>query len=142
SNGDDHLGGGSRFGKTGIACASASCWGMGAQRRKVRSWRATDSGIEVLAQAACDGLLVLDELGQGKPSAVGDVIYLLGDGGRKARMGPNGKLRDDDTPSRLVFLSTGEMSVDSMLKQGRRNAMAGMAMRLVEIAADAGAGLG
>ena len=105
------------------------------------SWRTTDNAAEALARGACDTLLTLDEIGQAPAHVVEALAYLLGNQRGKARMRRDATARASLT-WRLLFLSTGELGLAARLAEGGKRAMAGQAVRVVEIPADAGAGLG
>ena len=68
----------------------------------------------------CDGLLILDEIGQVDGKVVGDCAYMLANGqekGRSTRGGLNRRLRT----WRLLFLSSGERTLaDHMADAGKR----------------------
>jgi uncharacterized protein (DUF927 family) len=135
-NGGFHLHGGSSIGKTTTLHVGRSVWGT-----PLGSWRTTDNGAEGLARASCDTLLPLDEIGQGDPKAVEAMAYLLGNGQGKQRAHRDGTARAAAT-WRILFLSTGELSLEGKLAEGGRRAMAGQAVRCLEIPADAGRGYG
>ncbi len=141
-----HFRGASRVGKTTALRVAASVWGgspgSGAAGY-IRQWRATDNAMEGLALAQSDTLLPLDELGQADARGVGDTAYLLASGQGKARSDRAGGLR---APARfrVLFLSTGELSLGDKIAEGGpgRRVKAGQEVRLVDIPADAGKGLG
>jgi uncharacterized protein (DUF927 family) len=122
---------------------SRSVWGGGNTPEYVRKWRATDNGLEAIAAAHCDTLLLLDEIGQATSETVGAVAYMLASGAGKSRAGRHGEGR---APAewRCLFLSTGEISIaDKLAEDGRtRRLMAGQAVRIVDLPADPGAGHG
>jgi uncharacterized protein (DUF927 family) len=137
-----HLVGQAQRGKsTALRCA-ASVWGApdGAQPF-VRTWRATANGLEGLAAQSNDGLLCLDEIGEAEPREVGPCAYLLGNGSAKARAGRDGRARPAAS-WRLLFLSTGEKALATIMAEARAHAAAGQEIRLVDISADAGHGMG
>ncbi|WP_428484906.1 DUF927 domain-containing protein [Rhodopila sp.] len=139
-----HFRGSSRVGKTTALRVAASVWGGEAGAGAagyIRQWRATDNAMEGLALAQSDTLLPLDELGQADARGVGDTAYLLASGQGKARSDRAGGLR---TPIRfrVLFLSTGELSLADKIAEAGRRVKAGQEVRLVDIPADAGHGLG
>lgn len=138
-SGGFHLRGASSIGKSTTLRLAASVWGKPANY--VRSWRTTTNGLEGLAALHNDGLLILDEIGQIDPSTAGDSAYLLANGQGKARANRNGLAR---TPQRwrLLFLSAGEESLAGLMARTGQRASAGQEIRLADIEADAGAGLG
>jgi putative DNA primase/helicase len=137
-SGGIHYRGDSSTGKTTALRVAASVWG-GAEY--LQRWRATDNGLEALAAQHSDCLLVLDELSQVDPKAAGEVAYMLANGSGKARASRTGTLRD--TASwRLLFLSSGEAGLAEHMALAGRKPKAGMEIRLLDIPADAGHGLG
>jgi uncharacterized protein (DUF927 family) len=94
-----------------------------------------------LAAQHSDCLLVLDEISQVDPKAAGEVAYMLANGSGKARANRTGTMRD--TASwRLLFVSSGEAGLAEHMAQANRKPKAGMEIRLLDIPADAGKGLG
>jgi len=138
-----HLRGGSSTGKTTALLAAGSIWGGGGVRGYVKSWRSTDNAMESVAATHCDTLLALDELAQIEAGAAGATAYMLSQGAGKMRAGRHGEGRAV-TEWRVLFLSTGEISLaDKVVEDSRgRRAMAGQQVRVVDLPADAGAGLG
>lgn len=133
-----HFRGDSSTGKTTALRVAASVWG-GADY--LQRWRATDNGLEALAAQHSDCLLVLDEISQVDPKAVGEVAYMLANGSGKARANRTGTMRD--TASwRLLFLSSGEAGLAEHMAQANRKPKAGQEIRLLDIPADAGQGFG
>jgi len=141
-SGGIHFDGGSSIGKTTAARVAGSVCGGGGVRGYLFQWRATANGLESIAAAHCDCPLVLDEMGQADAKQAGEVAYMLANGTGKARAQRNGTGRKP-AEWRILFLSTGEVTLaDKVREDGKGRAMAGQAVRVVDIAADAGAGLG
>jgi putative DNA primase/helicase len=142
AGGGVHLVGQAQRGKsTALRCA-AGVWGApDGALPFVRTWRATANGLEGLAAQSNDGLLPLDEIGEAEPREVGPCAYLLGNGSAKARAGRDGRARPGVT-WRLLFLSTGEKSLSTIMAEARAQAAAGQEVRLVDLSADAGRGMG
>jgi uncharacterized protein (DUF927 family) len=138
-SGGFHLRGESSTGKTTALKVAASVWGH--PNAYPRLWRATTNGLEGLAALHNDGLLILDELSQIDPKEAGEAAYLLANGQGKARATRLGTARTA-ARWRLLFLSSGEESLSALMGRAGRRANAGQEVRLAEIAADAGAGLG
>lgn len=138
-----HLRGASSAGKTTALEVAGSVWGGGGLAGFRQPWHATANGIEAMAEAHCDLPLCLDELGQVRPEDAGRVAYQLSAGTGKQRA-----LNDGSAASRrewrLVFLSTGEISLADKLREAKTplREMAGQAVRFIDIAADAGKGYG
>ena len=141
-SGGFHLHGPSSTGKTTALKVGASVWGRPEQPDPYwRSWRMTTNGLEGLAALHNDGLLILDELSQADPREVGEAAYLLANGLGKARAARNGTARQSAS-WRLLFLSSGEETLSAFMARAGQKPTAGQEIRLAEIAADAGAGLG
>lgn len=142
-SGGFHLRGASSTGKSTALFVAGSVWGGGDVSGFVRSWRLTSNGREGMASGHCDNLLCLDELGQVAAKEAGEVAYMLANGSGKARAAREGSARKS-ARWRLLFLSSGEIGLaDKVAEDGRgRRAAAGQQVRVVDIAADAGAGHG
>jgi len=138
-NGGFHLVGPSSIGKTTAVQVAASVWGR--HDLYVKSWRATTNALESVAVLHNDTLLILDEISQVNPSEAGEVSYMLGNGKGKSRADRNASSRDVKS-WRLLFLSTGELSLASHMQAGNVRAMTGQEVRLINLTADAGAGMG
>ncbi len=138
-SGGFHLRGASSSGKSTALRVAASVWGD--PTTFIRLWRTTTNGLEGLASRHSDGLLILDELSQVEPHAVGDAAYLLANGQGKTRATKHGTARVAQQ-WRLLFLSAGEESLPALAAQANKRATAGQELRLADIEGDAGAGLG
>jgi len=137
-----HLVGGSSLGKTTALIVAGSVNGGGGVRGYVLQWRATANGLEGVAAAHCDALLCLDELSQVTAQAAGETAYMLTNETGKTRATKQGTARKP-AEWRILFLSTGEITLaDKIREDGKSRAMAGQLVRVVDIYADAGAGLG
>ena len=133
--------GASRAGKSTALRVGGSVWGGGSVAGYIRQWRATANGLEGTAEGHCDCLLALDEMGQVDAREAGEIAYLLSNGSGKQRASRDGSGRKP-AAWRVLFLSTGELSLaDKMMEIGKR-AKAGQEVRLVDVPADAGAGMG
>jgi len=133
-----HLRGPSSEGKTTLLLAAASVWG---EPSRVEHWRATANGLEGVACAYNDNLLLLDELKELDPREAGTVAYMLSNGSGKRRGRPEGGTRPRLT-WRVLFLSSGEISLAQHVEHAGQRMHAGQDVRLVDIAAEAGAGNG
>lgn len=138
-----HFKGASSTGKTTALTVSGSVWGGGEPGGYVKSWRSTANGLEGVALAHCDGLLCLDEMSQVPARDAGEVAYMLANGSGKARANRDGGARRASR-WRLLFLSSGEVGLADRVAEndGKRRPTAGQQVRIVDIPADAGAGLG
>lgn len=137
-SGGFHLRGDSSCGKTTALRVAASVWGG---RDYLQRWRATDNGLEAQAAQHSDGLLVLDELGQIDPKVAGESAYMLANGQGKARAGRTGAARPR-LSWRLLWLSAGEIPLADHMAEAGKRMRAGQELRMVDMPADAGAGLG
>ena len=138
-SGGFHLRGPSSCGKSTALKVAASVYGKPSEY--VRPWRSTINGLEALASVHNDGFLALDEIGQADPDKIGEAAYLLANGQGKARSSREGIARLPEN-WRLLFLSSGEESLTALMQQGGKRATAGQEIRLADIDADAGAGMG
>jgi putative DNA primase/helicase len=138
-SGGFHFRGASSSGKTTVLKVAASVWGN--PNTYPRLWRATANGLEGLAALHNDGLLILDELSQLDPKEAGEAAYLLANGQGKARASRTGTARQA-ARWRLLFLSAGEESLAALMARAGRKVNAGQEIRLADIDADAGVGMG
>lgn len=139
-----HFRGNSSTGKSTLLIAAGSVWGgSGGEQGFGHTWRATANALESLALAHNDLLLCLDEFAQVDPAEAGVAAYALANGQGKARLKSDGTLRRRHEWL-LLFLSTGEVSLaDHMTSSGKAGRpAAGQELRLVDIPAEAGAGMG
>jgi putative DNA primase/helicase len=135
-SGGFHLHGDSSMGKTTALRVAASVWGY-----PMQSWRTTDNALEDTAERHNDVLLALDELSEIDPAHAAKVAYMLGNGGGKDRMGQHG-VAQRKRHWRLLFLSTGEVTLADHSEAGGVKTKAGTEVRMVNLDADAGAGMG
>ena len=140
-SGGIHLVGESRSGKSTAAMIAASVWGPPLPDGPMRQWRATANGLEGAAAETRDTLLILDELGQADPREVSDVIYMLSSGSGKQRATRTGSARLRQS-WRVLFVSTGEVTLAAKMGEAGKRLMAGLEVRLAHLPADAGAGMG
>lgn len=136
-----HFRGASSSGKSTALTVAGSVWGGGGTRGFVRQWRATDNALESVAALSCDALLCLDELSQVDAKAAGSAAYMLANGKGKARAGREGQARKV-LEWRVLFLSNGEIALEDKIKEGGGRIAAGMEVRVIDLRADAGAGMG
>lgn len=130
--------GGSSTGKTTALRLAASVLGG---KEHLRSWRTTDNALESIAVHHNDTTLILDELGQASARAVSEAAYMLANGQGKARSGRDGSAHTSHQWC-LLLLSSGEVGLsDKMAEIGQRT-KAGQEVRLADIPADAGCGMG
>jgi uncharacterized protein (DUF927 family) len=141
-----HLRGASSTGKTAALTVAVSVWGGGGDGLHgwCRNWRTTDNALEAVAAAHCDLLLCLDEMGEAAPEVVQASAYMLANGAGKGRAARDGSARRV-AHWRVLLLSTGEEGLSERLAEARggpRRVRAGQAVRVVDVPADAGAGIG
>jgi putative DNA primase/helicase len=142
-SGGFHIRGGSSSGKSTLAMLAGSVWGGGGPLGFAQSWRATANGLETMATGHSDTFMALDELAQLAPEEAGGAAYMLSNGQAKARLKSDGTARTR-AQWRLLFLSTGEISLADHMKTSRAggNVMAGQELRVIDLKADAGRSLG
>ncbi len=140
-SGGVHLVGNSRTGKSTAAVLAASVWGRPTADAQMRQWRGTANGLEGTAAETADALLILDEMGQADGREVGDVVYMLANEAGKQRASRTGTARRRQS-WRVLFLSTGEITLAQKMGEAGKKVMAGLEVRMVNLPADAGAGLG
>lgn len=136
-SGGFHFYGGSSIGKTTALLVAGSVWGGGGTNGFLQSWRTTDNALEYAAQAHCDALLCLDELGQVDSRKAGEIAYMLANGEGKSRSKKDGGLQEQ-IEWRLLFLSTGELRLTDKIAESGQITRAGQEARFVSIKADAG----
>ena len=121
----------SSAGKTTTANIASSVWGVPDALRL--TWYGTALGIANEAEAHNDGLLPLDEIGQGSNARdVATSAYTLFNGAGKlqgAKEGGNRELKR----WRTVAISTGEMDIETFLAAGGLKVKAGQLVRLLNI---------
>lgn len=137
-SGGVHLVGESSIGKTTAQSCAASVWATQAFKK---AWNATINGLEGIAAAHNDTILILDELSQSDPKTAGETAYMLANGQGKGRAGRSGNARKRQT-WRLMFLSSGESDLASHIQDVGKKARAGQEVRLLNITSDAGKGHG
>jgi putative DNA primase/helicase len=138
-----HLKGASSTGKSTALHVAGSVWGGGDANGYVRSWRATANGLEGVALGHSDTLLCLDELSQLAAKDAGEAAYMLANGSGKSRSSRDGSARRA-SKWQVLFLSSGEIGLaDKVAEDGRgRKLAAGQHVRIVDVPADAGRGMG
>ena len=103
----------------------------------LKRWRATANGLESVAAAHNDGLLILDELAQVEAREAGGIAYMLANGTGKHRAKRDG-LAKPAASWRLLFLSAGEIGLADHMADAGKKAKAGQEVRLCDISADTG----
>jgi len=136
-----HLVGRTSDGKTTALIVAGSAWGGGHPMGFVRSWRTTENGCELFAIQHCDGLLVLDELAQIDPKHAATVVYTLLNGQAKNRMASDLRRMGADS-WRVIVISSGEITLGEHMDSGGARIRGGQSVRMLDIPADAGKGMG
>lgn len=137
-SGGFHFRGDSSSGKTTALKVAASVYGGPSYLQR---WRTTDNALEAIAAQHCDCMLPLDELAQVDPKTAGECAYMLANEQSKARATRTGTPRARLT-WRILFLSAGELGLADHMAEGMKRARVGQEVRMADIPADAGAGLG
>jgi putative DNA primase/helicase len=122
-----HLFGQSSCGKTTALRVAASVCG---DNGYITTWRATDNGLEGIACAHNDTLLILDEMGQVNPYTVGDIAYMLANGEGKNRANQYGQTKQTKH-WRVGILSSGEVDLSAHMLAAGKTAKAGQDIRLI-----------
>ena len=133
-----HYRGVSSIGKSTALRVAASVWGGPDYMQPLR---ATDNGMEARAAQHSHTLLVGDEIGQADAGTIGETIYMLANGYGKSRMSRNIASRRPPEWT-IIFLTSGEVGLVDIMAQVNRKPRAGQEVRLLDIPADAGAGMG
>ena len=132
----------SSTGKTTALVAAGSVWGKGSSSGGyIQNWRATSNGLEGLAALHSDAALCLDEIGQAPGRTIIEAAYMLANGMGKARAFQDGSAKNVKS-WRCMVLSTGEKGLAEKIAEEGGKVQAGQAVRLIDIPADAGAGMG
>ena len=126
-----HFVGNSSTGKSTILKVACSVYGG---KNYLKTWRATDNGLEGIAGSRNDTLLVLDELGQVDPNKAGEIAYMLGNGNGKIRSNRNGAAKKSYS-WRFLYLSSGEKDLSDCATESKRKIKAGQEIRLLNIPA-------
>jgi putative prophage primase len=133
-----HFAGGSSKGKTTAARLALSVWGDPETTKG--NWDTTPLGLQNLALARNDGLLVLDEIGQtADPRKIPQMVYSVINGVSKTQGAKDGGNRRQKTWRNLI-LSTGEINPESLIGD-RAQWKAGNHVRLPDIQAEARFGI-
>lgn len=129
-----HLKGESTDGKSTVmkvassVCGAPDYW---------HTWRATGNALEGTASRRNDALLLLDELREVDPKEAGQIAYMLANGQGKGRARQDGEVKARKQ-WRLLFFSTGELSLAEHAAKAGERTYAGMDVRMVQIPSDTG----
>ena len=136
-SGGFHVTGGSKGGKTSAFQMAATVWGPPQKGAVLRDWNSTGNALEVAAEEAGDGLMLLDEVHQADPRIVTSAIYDLAGEGGKARLTREAKGRQRRT-WRTFILSNGEIALATVAEKAGQRLPAGAAVRLPSIPVEKG----
>lgn len=139
-----HFYGTSSRGKTTLLTAAASVWGCGAEKKDngiVETWNTTSYAAEITASQHSDCAMFFDEIRSADPEHFAKLALGLANGAGKRAGKADGGLRESKT-FRPFLLSTGEISSKDYITSNNLAYHGGMSVRIVDIKADAGAGLG
>ncbi len=129
-----HLKGESTDGKTTTMKAATSvCGGPDYWQ----TWRATGNALEGCASRRNDAAMMLDEIREVDGREAGNIAYMLANGQGKGRAGTDGELRTRKQ-WRLLFFSTGELSLTEHAAKAGERTFAGMEVRMIQIPSDSG----
>jgi putative DNA primase/helicase len=132
-----HFSGSSSIGKSTALHIAASIWGM----TELSSFRSTDNAAESLCKNSNDGLILMDELAQGKVEAIEQIAYLFGNGKGKARANRKGEAKVV-SDFKILGISSGEIGLPAKLAEKGKSVTAGMDVRFIDVDADMGKGFG
>lgn len=133
-NGGFHWRGNSSTGKTTLLRAACTVYGG---PDYLCTWHSTTDGLESIAAARNDALLLLDEIGQVDAKEAGAVAYMLTNGHGKQRADRYGLARQRQT-WRLLFQSTGENPLTEHMNKAGRRAKTDQETRVADIPANTG----
>lgn len=105
-----------------------------------QTWDNTGNALSYIASLHNHRALWLDELKRCAPKVVEKVIYALSDGKERGRLKSDAEMRTQRT-WRLLWLSTGELSVNDHAAQAGFTPAAGVEVRQANTPSDAGKGL-
>jgi putative DNA primase/helicase len=135
-SGGVHLIGASSLGKSTTQYVAGSVSGGGTDGYR-ETWRTTINGLEATACAHNDLLLVLDEIAECEPKDVAQAAYMLSNNMGKGRMSRAiGRRRRLEW--RLLFLSSGELTLADHSASAGKRTRGGLEVRLLNIGADMG----
>ncbi len=131
---DEDSGGFNFLGKSSIGksrCLGVAISVFGSPDFK-RSWKNTSNGFEALCALHNDLLLPIDEGGQADPKEMGENIYMFSQGMGKGRMYKDTSARDSKD-WRAMMLSTAELSLSNLMREGKRKPKPGQLVRIADI---------
>ena len=129
-----HLKGESTDGKTTTmkvatsVCGAPDFW---------HTWRSTGNALEGTASRRNDAAMMLDEIREVDGREAGNIAYMLANGQGKGRASTDGEVRARKQ-WRLLFFSTGELSLTEHAARAGERTFAGMEVRMIQIPSDSG----
>jgi putative DNA primase/helicase len=132
----NHLYGNSSIGKSSALCVACSVSG-----EKLITFQNTNNAFESVAVAHNDFGLIIDELGNANAYTIGDLVYQFTSGETKGRANQKGE-GIEPISFNVNALTSGEMTLAGKMGEANKKTTAGQDVRLVDIPADAGQGLG
>lgn len=126
-----HWVGDSSTGKSTAIEIGATVWGS---PEFIRSWCTTANGFEGVAAARNDTCIVLDEINEASPHEIGKIVYSIVNGQGKQRANRVGSARRIQR-WRVMAISSGEKTLESIMKEAGKQVNAGQAVRLLNIPA-------
>jgi uncharacterized protein (DUF927 family) len=140
-SGGFHFWGPSSLGKSTALIVAGSVSGGGGRNGYVESWRTTTNALETFAELHNDSLACLDEISQVGAAEAVEALYMLANGQGKGRMTKSIGMRRRITWT-ILLLSSGEVTLKEHAESAGKRTKAGGEIRLANIPADAGAGMG
>ena len=134
-----HIVGGSSSGKTTTLHIGASI--AGPPSGQIKSCDNTANAFESTAVQYSDAVLFLDELGVSPEAVLSVLFYMLTSGIGRGRADQHGNAKAR-RQWRILFLTTGETDLASKLASTGKRSYTGQELRLADIEADAGQGMG
>ena len=136
-SGGVHFFGDSSSGKTTALAAALSVFGD-----EKLTWDSTAIALANAAAARNDGLMGIDEVGQGDAEAIAKASYTLCNETSRMQSKADSRSNREQLSWKVLIVSTGEKDLSTMLKSGGLTVNAGQEVRLASIPADAGKDLG
>jgi len=131
-----NLYGNSSIGKSSALAAACSVTGFA-----MNSFLNTNNSLESVMVSHNDACMVMDELGLASPDKIGQFVYMAANGQTKGRANQKGNRIEPETFKNNGMVSS-EMTLEGKMGEAGQKPTAGQEMRFVDIAADAGWGLG
>jgi len=140
-SGGFHIWGPSSLGKSTALMVAGSVCGGGGRNGYVESWRTTTNALEGFAELHNDSLACLDEISQANAHEAVESLYMLANGQGKGRMTKTIAMRRRLSWT-ILILSSGEITLREHAESAGKQSRAGSEIRLANMPADAGAGMG